>query len=186
MEKWLIERLLESIEVHLTEPDGMKRSQVLVRYRFTAPEDPSPLIWQQVHAPDRRNPAPIEVRTLGDHLRRRRLALQLPQHRAAEQIGVSRTCINNWEHNRHRPAAKYVPEILRFLGCAPKLGTDGWPERLFEGRTRQGLTRKEAALRMGVDPSTLARWERGERQPSGDCAQRAERFLDNNPIQIQI
>jgi transcriptional regulator with XRE-family HTH domain len=35
----------------------------------------------------------------------------------------------------------------------------------------------ESARRIGVDPSTLARWERGERQPTGALLKRAERFL---------
>ncbi len=30
---------------------------------------------------------------------------------------------------------------------------------------------------MGVDPSTLAKWERGEREPAGDFATRVKRFL---------
>lgn len=32
-------------------------------------------------------------------------------------------------------------------------------------RTTLGISQKEAAWRMGVDPSTLAQWERGERAP---------------------
>ena len=30
---------------------------------------------------------------------------------------------------------------------------------------------------MSVDPSTLAKWERGEREPAGDFAARVMRFL---------
>jgi len=30
---------------------------------------------------------------------------------------------------------------------------------------------------MGVDPSTLARWERGDREPAGAFAARAKAFL---------
>jgi transcriptional regulator with XRE-family HTH domain len=33
-----------------------------------------------------------------------------------------------------------------------------------------GLTQKEAATRVGVDPSTLDRWERGERERTGAFA----------------
>lgn len=35
----------------------------------------------------------------------------------------------------------------------------------------------ESAHRLGVDPSTLAKWERGEREPAGEYMARAERFL---------
>jgi DNA-binding transcriptional regulator YiaG len=34
-------------------------------------------------------------------------------------------------------------------------------------RKAMGMTQKEFARQIGVDPSTLARWERGEREPSG-------------------
>jgi transcriptional regulator with XRE-family HTH domain len=37
-------------------------------------------------------------------------------------------------------------------------------------RMTHGLTQKESARRIGVDPSTLARWERGELEPMTDMA----------------
>lgn len=40
------------------------------------------------------------------------------------------------------------------------------------------LSQEESAKRLGVDPSTLARWERGEREPAGVFLDRVERFLD--------
>jgi len=40
-----------------------------------------------------------------------------------------------------------------------------------------GLTQKDAARRIKVDPGTLVRWERGEREPTGDFADSALRFL---------
>jgi DNA-binding XRE family transcriptional regulator len=43
----------------------------------------------------------------------------------------------------------------------------GWGERLVRQRTSLGLTQKAAAGRLGVDRSTLARWEREERGPRG-------------------
>lgn len=40
-----------------------------------------------------------------------------------------------------------------------------------------GLSQSESARRIGVDPSTLARWERDEKQPFDDYLARVERFL---------
>ena len=40
------------------------------------------------------------------------------------------------------------------------------------------MTQKEAARRIGVDPWTLAKWERGERMPGGALLDRVHRFLD--------
>jgi transcriptional regulator with XRE-family HTH domain len=39
-----------------------------------------------------------------------------------------------------------------------------------------GISQAEAAGRIGVDQATLARWERGEREPSGAFADKAARF----------
>lgn len=41
-----------------------------------------------------------------------------------------------------------------------------------------GLTQKELAKRIGVNPSRLARWERGEREPAGRFAESPKRLLD--------
>src|SRR5579872_6906950 len=55
--------------------------------------------------------------------------------------------------------------------------TDGWCERLVRQRTTLGLTQKEASLRIGVDQSTLARWERGEKEHWGKYVALAESSL---------
>ena len=54
----------------------------------------------------------------------------------------------------------------------------GWSERLVHCRTMLGLSQKESAKSMGVDQSTLARWERGEREPTGTLLTRVVQFLD--------
>ena len=59
----------------------------------------------------------------------------------------------------------------------PMTKEDNWAARLVQGRRASGLSQVEAARQMGVVQCTLARWERGERQPSGEYAQRALRFL---------
>lgn len=68
--------------------------------------------------------------------------------------------------------------IIRFAGYNPLPAATNWAERLLRQRTTLGLTQGESARRIGVDHSTLARWERGEREPAGALAKRAERFLD--------
>jgi transcriptional regulator with XRE-family HTH domain len=66
------------------------------------------------------NPAyPKALRTLGDHLRKRRLDLGLLQREAAARIGCSVSAVNNWERNRTQPRVSLVPAIIAFLGCVP-------------------------------------------------------------------
>ena len=51
--------------------------------------------------------------------------------------------------------------------------------QLVRHRTSLGVSQKEAARSLGVDPITLARWERGEREPTGAFLQSVRRFLDS-------
>ena len=41
-------------------------------------------------------------------------------------------------------------------------------EQIRFWRTTRGLSQDEMARRLGVDRSTLARWESGQREPTGD------------------
>ena len=72
---------------------------------------------------------------------------------------------------------RYLPAIIQFLGCDPRPEGKTWAEQLVRARTARGITQKEAARLMEVDPSTLARWEHGEREPTGAFAVRVTRFL---------
>jgi transcriptional regulator with XRE-family HTH domain len=103
--------------------------------------------------------------------------LKLLQRQVAEQVGVDKCSIFNWESNRTKPGLEYMPAIIRFLGYNPLPPSDGWADRLVQCRTALGLTQSESAKRIGVDACTLARWERGEREPAGAFAARALQFL---------
>jgi transcriptional regulator with XRE-family HTH domain len=103
--------------------------------------------------------------------------LKLLQRQVAEQLSVDKTSIHNWETNRTKPSFEYTPAIIRFLGYNPLAPSDAWADRLVQCRTVLGLSQMESARRIGVDASTLARLERGEREPSGAFAARALRFL---------
>ena len=77
-----------------------------------------------------------------------------------------------------RRGAEAFFAIIRFFAHNP-LPVSGWDKRLVRHRTSLGLSQKEVARRLGVDLSTLARWERGEREPAGVLLGRAERFLND-------
>jgi DNA-binding transcriptional regulator YiaG len=62
-----------------------------------------------------------QLHTLGDHLRRRRLTLRLPQEQAAKQLGVGRASLQHWEQDRQKPGAASLPAIVKFLGYNPLL-----------------------------------------------------------------
>ena len=145
---------------------------------------------ERVVAPDEylRQPIRIPVHpvTVGDHLRLRRLNLKMLQRDLAKKLGVETSSIFNWEANTGgSPRPQYFPAIIEFLGYNPLPPAKTWAERLVRGRMSQGLSQKEFAGKLEVDPSTLAKWERREREPCGAFAARAELFLASEGKLIQ-
>lgn len=61
---------------------------------------------------------PLEPRTLGDHIRKKRLDLGLQQQEVATQIGVTKSTVWNWEHGT-KPELIHIPAVLAFLGYVP-------------------------------------------------------------------
>jgi DNA-binding transcriptional regulator YiaG len=85
--------------------------------------------------------------------------------------------VRNWEANTGTPRPQYFPAVIEFLGYNPLPTAKTWAERIVRGHTAQGLSQKSFSKQLQVDPSTLARWERGEREPEGEFAARAKRLL---------
>jgi len=110
---------------------------------------------------------PQNLQTLGDHIKKRRLELGLYQLQVAEAIGVDECTITNWEKNRTTPMLWALPKIIEFLGYDPTLSEPKTlSEKLFQYRRSRGVSQKEMAKSLGIDPTTLARWEKNESEPN--------------------
>src|SRR3990172_2152482 len=106
---------------------------------------------------------PKELNTIGDHIRKRRLDLKLFQEAVAKIIGVQESTITNWEKNRVSPRLHYIPKIIDFLGYNPcDTGFKTLGEEIVAHRRILGMTQKELARTLGIDSTTLGRWEREE------------------------
>jgi transcriptional regulator with XRE-family HTH domain len=118
------------------------------------------------------------LKTLGDHLRKRRLDLGLRQSDLARQLGVWTSTVNTWENHHFDPEVQHVPNIVRFLGYDP-FGPppSGFAARLKAARIAAGLTRDRLAARLGIHPATVAKWERGEAQPTPALRRRLQAQL---------
>jgi transcriptional regulator with XRE-family HTH domain len=177
LKRRIVEILVESVEANTVERWGVQQSEVVITYRFSQPDEASALVLPRSHRLSSHKQLPEELNTLGDHLRRRRLVLKLLQRQVAEQLAVTKASIYNWEGNHGKPGLQYMPAIIRFLGYNLLPPGKGWAERLVQCRTMLGISQKESAARIGVDQGTLARWERGEREPTGRLLVRASQFL---------
>jgi site-specific DNA recombinase len=173
----IIEVLVERVQADTVERWGVQQSELTIVYRFSQPNEPAALVLPRQVRINSRSRLPEELETIGDHLLRRRLMLKLIQRQVANQLGVNVSSLRNWEANRSEPAVEFMPAIVKFLGYNPLPPGTTWAERLVNGRTAAGLTQRESAQRIGVDQGTLARWERGEREPTGAFAVRTTRFL---------
>jgi transcriptional regulator with XRE-family HTH domain len=170
--------IVGGVRVDTVEEGGVEQNRISVTYCFSQPESPMAFELPQSYSTGRVSQIPLAPQTVGDHIRKRRLGLKLHQREVAEQLGVGTTSVLNWEGNWSRPEIRYMPAIIRFLGYDPLPAANTLAERLVRHRTGLGLSQKEAAGRIGVDASTLAKWERGEREPAGGFLERVERFLD--------
>ncbi len=110
---------------------------------------------------------PRTLKTLGDHLRKRRLDLKLLQKEVAQKLSVCVPSIYSWENNLAKPAIKFIPKIIEFLGYVPfdtKAKSIG--EKIVAYRHLLGLSQKKLACHLDIDPCTLSKWERNKRRPS--------------------
>ena len=104
----------------------------------------------------------FELQTLGEHIKRRRLQLGIHQKDAAHIFRVDTNTILNWEKGYTTPENHQTPTLIKFLGydfeppCPASI-----PEHLKAYRREFGLSHRQAAKRIGVDPSTWLRWEHG-------------------------
>jgi transcriptional regulator with XRE-family HTH domain len=180
IKRQLVEILVASIRVDTTESWGVKQSEITVNYRFAQPDGAMPVMMTQSYPGNSRVRIPTELRTIGDHIRRKRLTLKLTQEEVGAKLGVTDASVYNWESDDSKPSVPHIPAIIEFLGYNPLPAATSLAGRLVRHRTTLGLSQSETAGRIGVDPGTLARWERGERNPSGNLLALATRFLSGH------
>ncbi len=120
---------------------------------------------------------PKEIVTLGDHILAARLNRNLVQKKVAKIIGVNAWTVMIWEKNYHEPGFVHYPIIMNFLGYCPIQQAEhlgGWVKI---HRFHRGLSQKETARLIGIDPGTLARYERCDCSPSGKYISMLKQFI---------
>ena len=118
------------------------------------------------------NQYPKALLTVGDHLRKKRLDLRLLQREVALLLGSTECSVYYWETSRTAPTLTHLPAIVKFLGYCPYDPAWGPGETLAMARKYRGISQEAMARLVGVDPGTLARWERHEGRPLRLCRKR--------------
>lgn len=128
---------------------------------------------------------PADPQTVGEHLRKRRMDLELCQKEVAAEIGVGKSSIANWESGRSSPRLTHWPDILAFLGYDPRPLPPTIGQKLRRHREGLGLSILEAAAMMGVNSSTLSTWERmPDEKHSHISIPPIADFLGYNPLPV--
>ncbi len=100
----------------------------------------------------------------------------------AQILGVCDPSIYNWENKLARPASRYIPKIIEFLGYVPfDTSTKSVGEKIVLYRQLHGLSQKKLANQLGIDPSTLRNCEKSERQPSERFSEVLTTFFKSYP-----
>ena len=140
-------------------------------------------------------PVPKQPTTIGGHLRKRRLQLQIHQSEAAVRLKVSTVTLSRWECDKVYPTWQHHPRLIEYLGYDPFVscglqdpydneppgvaflssGTLG--DRIRARRLELKLTVKKCAKILKVDAKTLRCWETGSRQPCRKHQDAITRFL---------
>jgi DNA-binding transcriptional regulator YiaG len=111
---------------------------------------------------------PGEPKTLGDHIKKRRLDLKMSQAEVGNIFGVSMYAVRKWEYSGVSPVVSLMPRVIEFLGYDPRGNvctiTSG-TEKLIACRQTLGLTQPDMAKQLGVSLSTLVGWENGRSIP---------------------
>jgi len=120
---------------------------------IVAPRPPHPNRWKCTQS------APAEPKTVGQHLKARRLALHRFQSDVAKELGAEKTSLQNWERGIYEPIPRFYPAIIRFLGYV-SIKHDG----TVGGRTRwlrvcAGWTQEKLGAAVGCEECTIWRWE---------------------------
>lgn len=136
--------------------------------------------------PDRRtgpqSPYPDELKTLGDHIRNRRLDLNLSQAALAWQFGVNRNAVTSWENGVQKPDLVHMQLVIEFLGYEPSIDVSNPAEAIRARRHLMGLTQKALGDLVGVSRETVNLWERGKRKPTGSALRHVNSLLRNSSL----
>jgi transcriptional regulator with XRE-family HTH domain len=100
------------------EPDDKKATP---RVRFVAFCDRVVSIPRTRYLPSRNRgiPVPKQPTTIGGHLRRRRLQLQIHQSEVAVRLKVSTVTLSRWECDKVYPTWEHHPRLIEYLGYDP-------------------------------------------------------------------
>jgi len=126
-----------------------------------------------------------DLSSIGGRIRYYRLDKGMRQEDVALKTGFNRTTITRYENNQLLHSVESCNSIAEAIGISPSLLYDDYLQFLTSDygtiiRTkRKGhkLTQEELAEELGVNSSTVRKWEKGQAQPNRSSYSNLREFL---------
>lgn len=117
----------------------------------------------------------LNPETLGQHLRSKRLLLNLTQAQVAANLGTIKEQYDRWERDEVTPIASHWPRLIRFLGRYP--APECCPgDLILKARRMLGLSQYAFGRRIGVIAQRVRSWEHNESEPPAVLLQKILAF----------
>ena len=102
--------------------------------------------------------------SLGQHLRSKRLLLNLTQAQVAEQLGTIREQYERWERDEITPIASFWPRLVRYFGKypVPVASPADW---VLKARRVNGLSQYALGRKIKAIAKSVREWEHGQAEP---------------------
>jgi len=99
-------------------------------------------------------------KTLGEHIRKKRIESHQTQSEVASLIGVDVDTITTWETARYKPQVRHYPAIIFFLGYYPfDHERESNVGKMLFIRYCYGWSRKQLAKVLDTDVALIRLWE---------------------------
>ena len=118
----------------------------------------------------------LQPKTIGEHVRKRRMDLGMLQREVAAKIGVTESSVWNWERGTE-PELVHIPKIIAFLGYVPFECPDDLLGRLRYYKLVNGMSFERLGAAMGRDPEQLVDWLSNGMKPCKRNVQEISNFL---------
>ncbi|MFO1486366.1 MAG: helix-turn-helix domain-containing protein [Verrucomicrobiaceae bacterium] len=106
----------------------------------------------------------LNPESLGQHLRSKRLLLNLTQAQTAEKLGTIREQYERWERDEITPVASFWPKLVCHFGRYPLTVTSP-ADWVLKARRVNGLSQYALGRKIKVIAKIVREWEHGKTEP---------------------
>ena len=124
---------------------------------------------------------PMNPQTLGEHIRKRRMDLNMTKKAMAIKFNVNEMTVGTWENNKHVPPPKHYANLIKYIGYLPfETKNLSLGKQLYYARQVAGLTQEKLSRLIKIDESSLRLIELDQRKPQSKIYKILYGFIAEN------